>query len=121
MFGHLPDELINKILSYNYVKPKYLMEMKLAGKLLNKCDDLLQRRDNTTEWEDDVTEFEEFLDYFPMYTQSFFQFKLDAGEMYDPIYVKERRLIARNRYNYVWLLPDPIAKLNDVFVLRFMT
>lgn len=114
MFARLPDELINKILSYNYVKPKYLMEMKLTGKLLNKCDELIEMGD-----EDSITEFEEFLDYFPMYTQTFLQFKLDGGEIYDPIYIKERRAIARDRYNYVWSLPDPIAKLNDVFVLRF--
>lgn len=115
MFGHLPDELINKILSYNYVKPKYLMEMKLTGKLLNKCDELIERGD-----EDSITEFEEFLDYFPMYTQTFLQFKLDCGEIFDPFYIKERRRYSIDKRNYVWSLPDPIAKLNDVFVLRFM-
>lgn len=126
MFGHLPDELINKILSYNYVKPTYLMEMKLVGKLLNKHDQLVIMESDPTidDIDDQMDDFEHFLDYLPKYTHLFFLMKLYTDsyvDLYDPLYIKERREYSVDRRNYVWQQDDPIAKLIEVFQIRFMT
>lgn len=125
MFGRLPDELINKILSYNYVKPNYLREMKLVGKLLNKCDELkiMEADPSIDEYDDQMDDFEYFLDYFPNYTHLFFGHKLDkiVGLEYDddPLYIKERRALNIDRRNWFWSQPDPIALLIFEFNTRF--